>query len=132
MALIYLLLGSLITIVGYLLYKYIQLEKFNHQNYRTINGLLLKNQEIFKLLSKIKTSLNELDKQMKEDSYKSLSEVNQTISDTISNLKSLTQSFNNQDLEIQSSFRTVEQRFQDINVKLNQIKENPDSVERKY
>lgn len=121
-SIIYFLLGSLITIVGFLLYKYFQLEKFNHQNYNTINGLLDKNREIFKLLAKIKDSLNELDKQMKEDSYKSISEINQNLSNNIDNLKSLTQSFNNQDLELQSSFKIIEQRFQTLNSELFQIK----------
>ena len=54
MAVIYLILGSLIPIVGFLFYKYFQLKKFNHQNYNTINGLIEKYTEIIKSLSKNK------------------------------------------------------------------------------
>lgn len=119
-----LILGSLITVVGYLLYKYNKLEKFNHQNYNSINGLLSKNQEIFKLLSKIKISLNDLDKQMKDDSYKSLSDINKSLEETKSNHDSLVQTYNTQDLAIQESFGTVAKNFQSINSDIFIIKQH--------
>ena len=66
--------------------------------------------------------LGKLDQQMKEDSYKSISETNQNLSDNIDNLKALTQTFNSQDLAIQESFGTIAQNFQNINKEIFLLK----------
>ena len=59
---------------------------------------------------------------MKEDSYKSLTEINSSLKELKINHNSLLQKHNLQDTEIQSSFKVIEQRFQNYNSELSQIK----------
>ena len=118
----YLILGSLITVVGYLLHKNNKLTHYNHINYRTISRLLLQDEKHDKDILEVHYLLGKLDQQMKEDSYKSISETNQNLSDNIDNLKALTQTFNSQDLAIQESFGTIAQNFQNINKEIFLLK----------
>jgi len=113
--------GLLFATVAYLLYQYFQLKKYNHLHYKTINRLLLLDDKHDKDILEMHYLLGKLDQQMREDSYKSLTETNKTVSDTIDNLKTLTTSFNQQDLAIQDSFREIEKRFQSINGNLSTI-----------
>lgn len=122
MEIIYFILGILLVISLWLVIQNNKLVKSKNLNYDSITRALEQNKILNKAIENLNWKLRKLNQQMKDDSYKSLSEINQNIETLQSDLRILNQQFSSQDQEIQSSFRTVAQTFQEINIELAQVK----------
>lgn len=122
MEIIYFILGILSVISLWLVIQNNKLVKAKNLNYASITRALEQNQILNKAIENLNWKLRKLNQQMKDDSYKSLSEINENFETLKTDLNALNQQFILQDQEVQSSFRTISQTFQEINIELYQVK----------
>ncbi len=124
MVIVYLILGALLPTILYLLFQFKHSVHYNHLNYKSLLKIHNEQNQIKKNIFDINYLITQLDKQMKEDSYKSISETNQTIETLQMNFKGLVENFKTLDLSIQDSFKTVASNFSQINSQINTLQDN--------